>query len=82
MRTKFKDIEWDLADSAGNISTWERVQIAVLMDIRDELHRLNNVIQCHNFIAVPGKLDRIIRNTTKRRKRTVTAKPPALRVVR
>ena len=82
MRTKFKDIEWDLADSAGTIGTWERVQIAVLMDIRDELKRLNSVIQCHNFIAVPDKLDRIIRNTTKRRKRPVTAKPPALRVVR
>lgn len=67
-----KDVNWAPADQAGNLPTWERVNLAVLMDIRDELklvtaelHCMNNVIQCSNFIAIPQILRRISRNTAK-----------------
>jgi hypothetical protein len=52
---RFKDVEWQLDDSAS----YERAQLAVLMDIRDELKRLNRLLDCRNFLAVPARLARI-----------------------
>jgi hypothetical protein len=60
-----KDVTWDVADESGAMPTWERVGIAVLMDIRDELKVLNSILRCPNFQAIPFKLDRISRNTAK-----------------
>lgn len=41
---RFKNVEWrfTLRDD-GRIETWEQAQIAILMDLRDELQRLNAV---------------------------------------
>jgi hypothetical protein len=64
-------------DSASH----ENLQTAVLFAIRDELRKLNRVLQCPNFLAVPAKLDAIARNTRKRRKPRAVGKPK-LRVVR
>lgn len=47
--------------------------IGLLMDLRDELQRLNNLLHCPNFQAVPRKLDQIRANTTKPRKRKRTS---------
>jgi hypothetical protein len=84
---RFKDSEFDLADSQGNVGTWEKVGIAALYDIRDELKRLNALLHCSNFVQIPGKLDRIEaavarteKNTRKKRKPRAVGKP-ALRVV-
>ncbi len=60
--------EWQVANEGGAVPTWERVGIAVLMDIRRELRRLNAAIYCPNFVAVPRHLQRIARNTDKARK--------------
>lgn len=83
--SRFKDMNWDLANKAtGNIETWERVQIAVLMDIRDELKIVRqrlSVLECRNFLEIPLKLDRIEKNTRKR-KRPKMIEKPKLRVVR
>ena len=65
---RFRNVDWDLADSQGNISTWERVGVAVMMDIRDELVKLNNLLHCENFQRIPRRLDQISRNTTKKKK--------------
>lgn len=62
-----KDLQWNCGD-AGNV-TIEQAHLAVLMDIRDELKRLNGTIHCHNFLAIPRKLDEIRRNTAKPRKK-------------
>lgn len=67
MRGRFKDEDWNLADDQGKIGTWERVTIAVLMDIRDELRQLNFTTRRANFLEIPFKLDAIVRNTRKRR---------------
>jgi hypothetical protein len=69
MNKQFPDIEWNLADNAGNVETWERVQIAVMMDIRRELQSLNRLLACPNFTGIPETLRQIKRNTTKPRKR-------------
>lgn len=70
---KFKDSEFDLADSHGNIETWERVAIAALYDIRDELKTLNRLLACPNFVGIPETLRQIKRNTTKPRKKKRTS---------
>lgn len=72
---RFKDQEFDLANERGNIETWEKVGIAALYDIRDELKRLNALLHCVNFTAIPQKLDRIEKNTRKRRKPKAVVKP-------
>lgn len=36
-----KDINWAVADDSGKTADWEQVQVAVLMDIRDELKQQN-----------------------------------------
>lgn len=73
---KFKDAEFNLAGGeSGNIGTWEKVGIAALYDIRDELKRLNVLLHCANFLDVPRRLERIARNTAKPRKRKATRRP-------
>lgn len=68
MRT-FPGIEWNLADEAGNVGTWDKVQVAVLMDIRRELQTLNRLLMCPNFTSIPHELRVIRKNTTKRKAR-------------
>lgn len=79
-----KDISWVVADDHGQTLTWAEVQVAVLMDIRDELKIVRqrlSVLECPNFLDIPRKLDRIKRNTAKKRKAKAVSKPK-LRVVR
>lgn len=63
---RHKDTEWNLPDRA---ESWDQVAAAVLMDIRDELKKLNRVFECRNFMDVPHKLERIARNTVKRKRK-------------
>lgn len=62
-----KNVNWRVAEVGGDIGTWERVGIAVLMDIRDELQDLNRLLRCDNFLSIPKALKSIQRNTTKKR---------------
>lgn len=62
--TRHKDSNWAIREI-----TYPGAQLAVLMDIRDELKRLNGLLHCENFQRIPRKLDRISRNTAKPRKR-------------
>ena len=64
-----KNVDWPPLDEDGKAPTWERIGIAVLMDIRDELQRLNAAIYCPNFIGIPRTLRAIERNTAKRRRK-------------
>ena len=61
-----KDVNWNLPEKA---ETWEQVQVALLMDLRDELKRLNNLLGCPNFIAVPEILRGIRRKLPTRRRK-------------
>lgn len=65
--TRHKDSVWDISNDRGQAASWATVQVAVLMDIRDELKRLNNLLHCDNFQRIPRKLDRISHNTAKPR---------------
>jgi len=73
---RHKDTAWNLPDGTptgrGNREhSYPSIHAALLMDIRDELKRLNAAISCLNFQAIPSELRKIVRNTTKRRRRCV-----------
>lgn len=78
---RHKDAQWHVADDAGRVTQWDQVQVAILMDLRDELKKLNAVFSCHNFLEVPQILREIRRNTRKPKKKAVAKGKPALRVV-
>lgn len=63
--SRHKDADWSLP--GPQIQTWEQVGIAVLMDIRDELKRLNGLLHCPNCVDIPNILRHIDKNTKKRR---------------
>jgi hypothetical protein len=54
-------IDWSLPEN----NSWEVIHAALLMDLRDELKKLNALLGCENFIAVPRILRSIRANTTK-----------------
>lgn len=51
----------------------EQVQLAVLMDIRQELNRLNSLLRCTNFLNIPHDLKKL--RIATERKHTKKAKP-------
>lgn len=60
---RFENRNWTFpVNSEGNITEWEHVSIAVLMDIRDELQKLNRVLACPNFQAMPHQISRVARD--------------------
>ncbi len=69
-----KDIDWTVAEEDGRVPTWERVIVAVLMDVRDELKRLNTLLYCHNFTGIPQTLRAIRKNTTKKKRAAAVRK--------
>ena len=64
-----RDTTWNALDENGKAPTWERVNTAILMDIRRELRTLNCLLNCSNFRNVPRSLTTIARNTAPRKKR-------------
>lgn len=59
---RFKNRDWNVgdADRDGRF-TYDQIQTSLLMDIRDELQRLNNLLHCGNFTGMPHTLKRIDR---------------------
>ena len=64
-----KDTNWALKIDGNGYTTTPDAQLAVLMDIRDELKQLNRLLHCPNFTRMPYALDRIRLNTKKRKRR-------------
>ena len=65
---RHKDARWTIRDSGNGVS-FDGAQLAVLMDIRDELKLLNQLLHCQNFLEMPHLLRCIERNTKKRKRR-------------
>jgi hypothetical protein len=72
--TRHRDRQWNVGETVNGWN-WEQGKLAVLMDIRDELKRLNGLLHCQNFIEIPYRLDAIRRNTATRRKYNKTKGP-------
>lgn len=68
---RFKDFDWNLTRlPGGRIETWQQAEIAVLMDLRDELKSLNAVFACRNVqvgFAALSKMARLNEIAFKRR---------------
>lgn len=68
--SRFKNKNWSVGgeeDVNGEAvrwpDTWQGQQLAVLMDVRDELQKLNNIFGCHNFLEIPRVVKAIRTNT-------------------
>ena len=62
--TRHRNVTWRLpANETTGLLSLEQAQLAVLMDIRDELQTLNRLLSCPNFQDIPQKLERTARNT-------------------
>lgn len=58
--TRHRNVDWTIHKNVvTGVVSWEGAQLAVLMDIRDELQALNRIIGCPNFVAVPQTLREI-----------------------
>ena len=67
---RLKDIDWNMHDSANKgPKDYSTIYVNVLMDIRDELKRINTRLDCHETLKIPRYLRRIATNTTKKRKK-------------
>ena len=62
-----QDFNWNIDPESNGKYSHEGARLSVLMDIRDELKKLNAVFACGNFQSIPWKLEKIIKNTTKRK---------------
>lgn len=61
--TRQRNLNWSI-----NHHTYEAAQLAVLMDIREELQKLNLTFRCPNFLQIPNKIEAIRKNTAKKRR--------------
>lgn len=74
---RWKDANWAVTDEAGNMYA-SGAKIALLMDIRDELKKLNAVFACPNFLQMPRSLANIDAKvrSVETRLRTISRKIP------
>lgn len=63
---RLKNVEWNLSRSADGTVQWEAIQVAVLMDIRDELQRLNRILGCYRLPDGMDALRRIYKRLKKK----------------
>jgi hypothetical protein len=63
-----KDINWSVSDDGKYAKSVEHAQLAVLMDIRDELKRVNVRLDCHETLRIPRYLRDIRRLLTPQEK--------------
>jgi len=69
---RHQNLNWNCGGTArdGKIYdvTFAGKQLAVLMDIRDELQKLNTLLGCPNFVGIPRTLRTISRKIPARRR--------------
>jgi hypothetical protein len=73
--TRKKNRNWNISTNPDGTTPSSDIQLALLMDLRDELQRLNALLNCTNFTEIPGTLLGIKRNTTKPKRKKNTRKP-------
>lgn len=65
------NVQWNLPEgkpSGGTtVHSYEAIHSALLMDIRDELQKLNALLHCPNFVGIPTTLTTISRKMPVRR---------------
>lgn len=66
---RMKNENWLINTESGGHYSYPAAQLAVLMDIRDELQTLNGLLRCPNFLAIPAILKTIKSNTAKKKRK-------------
>lgn len=61
---RFKDKEWNCSNS--DVPHYDAAQLAVLMDIRDELKALNSKLECFRVRRLLDTVQRIDKRLSKR----------------
>jgi hypothetical protein len=71
MSSKFrhKDVSWRIRPNDGGDYSWEVAHVAILMELRDELKKLNSLTYCQNFTGIPQTLKSIVKNTRRPRRK-------------
>lgn len=64
-----RNANWLIGLELDGTYTHEAAQLAVLMDIRDELQAIRRRYDCLDTLSIPSLLRAIKKNTTKPRKR-------------
>lgn len=77
---RHKDADWAIGAQPDGGYSWAGAQVAVLMDLRDELKQLNRVLACASFQRIPGDLAKIRQNTTKKKRWPKKPRPKKPRV--
>lgn len=68
--TRRKNVIWTVCEKKdGDRISFEGAQLAVLMDLRTELQKLNNLLYCSQCVSIPSVLRQIQRNTQIRTQR-------------
>ena len=73
MMARHKDTAWNLPEGkkqpdGSSTHSWESINASLLMDIRDELKRMNALLHCSNFVNIPTTLRSIRRAMPARKK--------------
>lgn len=63
--TRKKDANWRIKTNSDGATPSMDAQLAVLMDIRDELQTLNGILRCFKFQRLPDDLRSIDRRLQK-----------------
>jgi len=66
--TRQKNMTWSVRPDANGHYSFDSARLAVLMDIRDELQKLNSLLHCANFTGIPRTLQTISRKLPTRKK--------------
>jgi hypothetical protein len=64
-----RNVDWYVRTEQGSLMSVEHAQLAVLMDIRRELRRLNAVFSCPDVRGIPRTLQQISQNTTPKKRK-------------
>ena len=75
--TRYKNVAWIIHPGPDRVHSFGGAQLAVLMDIRDELLELNELLHCPNFVGIPLMLDEIVINTRPKRRTAATKRRKA-----
>lgn len=57
-----RNVDWNVKPDFDGQYAWAAAQLAVLMDVRAELQKLNSLLHCDNAVAIP----RILRDIRRR----------------
>jgi hypothetical protein len=54
-----KDVDWNLPETNGGPVSWEAINAALLMDLRDELKLIRGLLGCYRIQRMFNTLERI-----------------------